>query len=228
METGRFWQIGVACTAMLIGAGAAMAEPGGGGEGGERKPKREHRGGEEGPPRGERSDRERGEGRGEGREGRRGERGERMARALFRDVELTPEQREQTKAVLNKHREQRRAWMEEHGEEMRDVRRQMREARESGDEAAIAEARTKVREMMEGAPRLQAVADEIRAVLTPEQVQQFDDNLEEMRQRVEEHMLNGPPPGGPGGPPDGEDGERRDRGGERREGPPPREGAMDL
>jgi Spy/CpxP family protein refolding chaperone len=98
---------------------------------------------------------------------RRGRRGGDRSLALFNGITLTADQQTQVTAIRERHRSEMQAL----------------NPRENPDDRA---------KMMQN---MQAQMDEIRAVLTPDQQTQFDKNVAEMRQRMQQRG------GGPGGSP---------------------------
>ena len=98
---------------------------------------------------------------------RRGRRGGDRSQALFNGITLTADQQTQVQAIRERHRSEMQAL----------------NPRENPDD------RTKMMQNM------QTQMAEIRAVLTPDQQTQFDKNVAEMRDRMQQRG------GGPGGPP---------------------------
>jgi Spy/CpxP family protein refolding chaperone len=97
---------------------------------------------------------------------RRGRRGGDRSQALFNGITLTADQQTQVTAIRERHRSEMQAL----------------NPRENPDDRA---------KMMQN---MQTQLAEIRAVLTPDQQTQFDKNVAEMRDRMQQR-------GGPGGPP---------------------------
>jgi Spy/CpxP family protein refolding chaperone len=97
---------------------------------------------------------------------RRGRRGGDRSQALLNGITLTADQQAQVTAIRERHRSEMQAL----------------NPRENPDDRA---------KMMQN---MQAQLAEIRAVLTPDQQTQFDKNVAEMRDRMQQR-------GGPGGPP---------------------------
>lgn len=214
MWSSKTWQMAVLSGAVLVTAGSAWAE-----DMAASAPQAEHKEHAKGEGDRPRRDGER-PARSEGDRARRGEEmRKRIHEGLFQGVTLTEDQQVKVKEVMQKARTDREAWMQEHGEEMRKIRTQMREARESGDEQAGKDARAALEALMKDAPRPERYYDEVKALLTEEQAAVFATNAENMRQRWRDRAMGGGPggPGGAGGPdkPDGErrrprpDGERR-------------------
>jgi len=115
--------------------------------------------------------------------------------ALFRGIELSDSQKEQIKAIFEKHRPSPEE-MEKLRERGRELRARAREQRQGGEPRDTAEMRQRRQEMAQRrGERLQNMRQEraelhgeIRAVLTPEQQTQFDKNLAELQKRVRERL----------------------------------------
>ena len=102
---------------------------------------------------------------------RMGRRGGDRAQMLFNGITLTADQQSQVHTIRERHRTEMEAL----------------HPRDNPDD------RTKMMQNM------QTMIAEIRAVLTPDQQTQFDKNVADMRQRMQERRggQDGPPPGGP-------------------------------
>jgi len=171
----------------LIGAGAALAKDGEGGKSAEREARRTSAEGE--ARRGEARDGDRARGpRDREQAGDRGEeaRGRQMIRALFRDIELTDSQKEEVRGVLEQARDERRAWLEENGEQLRELRERFQDARAINDVDAMQSIGQEVRTLMSAGPEPMAVAEDVRGVLDESQAEQFDANLERVRERIDQ------------------------------------------
>jgi ribonuclease E len=164
---------------------------------------------------------QRGEARAQGERPQRGEArpGDNMRR-LLEGLELTEEQREKVRGIVQEGGEKARAFMEENREKFESLRNEMRTAREAGDREKMRELAQKMRELTESGPRGQTI-EEIKKVLTPEQLKKFEENLAAERERMQP-----PPPRGERG--EGAQREPRERGEgmqrEQRERRQPREG----
>ncbi|MEO0587403.1 MAG: Spy/CpxP family protein refolding chaperone, partial [Planctomycetota bacterium] len=168
----------------LFGAGMAMAEPGGDG-GKASSAEREARSGSDG----ERGQRRAGA---EGREGRGGEaRGAGMIRAMFRDVDLSDEQKERVREILQEARSEREAWMAENGDQLRELREKMADARAVQDTDAAQAVAQELRTIMSAGPSPMGIAEDVRAELTAEQAEVFDRNFDEVQQRVRDRSRGG-------------------------------------
>jgi Spy/CpxP family protein refolding chaperone len=186
-------RIGVVVAAMGLlgptgpGMAPAMAEPGGPSPSGERAP--DLGSAERGPARdgqGAHGPKERGP-----RQGDQGDRG--AIRALFEGVDLTDSQKDQVRELMLQARDERRAWMEEHGEELRELRERMADARAVEDIAAMQAIGQEARAIMSGGPQPMAVAEDVRSVLTEAQAERFDANLERVQARMQERRASGRP-----------------------------------
>jgi len=115
--------------------------------------------------------------------------------ALFRGVELSDRQKDQIKAIFEKHRPspEEIAKLRERGRELRERAREQRRNGEPRDTAAMRQRREELaqrrgellRRMRQERAELHR---EVRAVLTPEQQQQFDKNVAELQKRVRERL----------------------------------------
>jgi Spy/CpxP family protein refolding chaperone len=133
---------------------------------------------------------------GEGRDGGwkgHGHPGQRLAKAL----DLSREQTEQVKAIFRKHRDENAPLRKEMASERRKLRDLTRA--DKTDEAAIREQARKIAATSgELAVRRAKVAQEVRAVLTPEQIVKFR-TLQEKRDRQHDGMMKGGQEGEPKG-----------------------------
>lgn len=146
----------------LMSGGLAIAQPAGG-DGEKDRPKRERK---------ERA---------EGEQGKR--HGQHLIRALYKDIELSDDQKGQVREVVGNLKEEHEA----HRAKVRAARENLREARKSGDEAAIAEAREALKELITNPPILAALPD-FRGVLSDSGDQaQFDQNVENVKAKIKEH-----------------------------------------
>ena len=161
--------------------------------------------------------------RGERREARDGERergegADRPARgrihAMFKGVDLTDEQ----KTTLRQIHEDRK-------DQMKEIRGEMRDAHEAKDREAMRAAGEKLRAYLDETHEL------IAAELTDEQREQFEANVQEMRERMEERRERRAEGGEREGRRGGGDDDRPRRGGARPGGPrdanPPSDGGTD-
>ena len=172
-------QLAVTLSALLIGfggIGVALAEPGDGPpppRQGERNERGDRDRGDRPPPP-PRDERDRGERReardGDGERGEPGERRERRLRQMmFKDIELTDDQKQSLKQL----REDRK-------DEMQEIRGEMRDAHEAKDREAMRAAGDKMRAFLEETHTL------IAAELNDEQREQFEANVEELKERMDE------------------------------------------
>ncbi len=112
--------------------------------------------------------------------------GHRFIRALFKDIDLTEDQRVEVREIMEAGRDEMEAWRDEHRDQIKALREQMREAHQAGDDEKAAEVREQLRTLFESRPKPEDRADEIREVLTPEQTEQFDQNIEAIKQKMQE------------------------------------------
>ncbi len=127
----------------------------------------------------------------QGQWGQRGQfqRGRRLGiRALFRGVNLTAQQRDQVKAINQKYAEQAKPIREA----MRPAMQEMRDARQKGDQNAARAVFERTKPQREQLQQLrQQELKEVRAVLTPDQQKTFDQNVAQLRQRMEQWRQRG-------------------------------------
>ena len=131
---------------------------------------------------------DRGERGGKGQKARRGHKGQRGMRALFRDIQLTAEQRTQVKAIADRYRPQR----ETLAQSMKPAMTEVRAARQRGDSTA---ARAAFDRTADTRTKLTALRDqelrEVRGVLTAAQQTTFDRNVSAMKERMQQHRGRG-------------------------------------
>lgn len=122
-----------------------------------------------------------------------GEPGDRFAKAL----DLSKEQTEQVKAIFRKHRDETAPLRERMVSERRELRNLTRA--DKTDEAAIREQARKIAATSEDlAVRRARMAQEVRTVLTPEQVRKFrafQDTRDRRMDRMMGYRQQGPPKG---------------------------------
>ncbi len=122
-----------------------------------------------------------------GQRGQRWQRGQRGRRALFRGVKLTSQQKDQIKAINQKYAQQFKPIREA----MRPVMQQIRTDRQKGDSAAARAAFAQTRSQREQLRSLrQQELKEIRTVLTPDQQKTFDQNVAQLKARMEQWQRN--------------------------------------
>lgn len=110
----------------------------------------------------------------------------RAAKKLFEGVELTDDQRAQLKAVREKARTDAENWRNANQAKFKELREQMRTARQNDDKEAFEAAKNEARNLMKNAPRPRDYTDQVRGVLNEEQRVVFDQNHEELKQKFEE------------------------------------------
>jgi Spy/CpxP family protein refolding chaperone len=110
---------------------------------------------------------------------------------LLRDLKLTDEQKTQIREIAEDHRQEAEQYRKEHQDEIKKLQEEIKALHE------------KIKAIHEKGPKPQAVIDDVRAVLTPEQQKEFDARLEKMKERRDERReggdRRGPAPGAPGG-----------------------------
>lgn len=166
----------------LAGAGFAQTPPDrpGRGDGAPRRPRAER---EQDAPR-----------RGEARQdGARRQDPLAMIERAARQLELDEAQQTKFDEIIAKHRDE----FEKNAETMRDLMQQMRAARDAGDDAKAAEIRRQIGELR-GPGQVEAVLDEVEAILTDAQ----KERLGQIRERMERAGQRPGGPSGPGGPGD--------------------------
>ncbi|MEM6393392.1 MAG: Spy/CpxP family protein refolding chaperone [Planctomycetota bacterium] len=122
------------------------------------------------------------------------ERGERKRgagmKALFKDVNLTEEQREEVKDIMSPLREEMEAWHAKVKEAREANRAAMKEAREAGDPEAAKAAREKAKAEMEALleerPKVDPYLDDVRDILTADQQVTFDTNRKAIEAKMAE------------------------------------------
>lgn len=114
-----------------------------------------------------------------------------MLERAARQLDLDESQQAKFDEIIARHRED----FEKNAETMRDLMRQMREAREAGDDARAADIRRQIGELR-GPGQMEKVLDEVEAILTDAQ----KEKLGQLRERMERGGQQRP--GGPGGPGD--------------------------
>lgn len=118
---------------------------------------------------------------------RRAQRRKRIHQQLFKDIDLTQDQQKRVHAIMEEARAQRKAWREEHKDELREIRRQMRDARRSDDKEAAKAVHEKLRKLMADAPQHDDLSARLGEVLSKEQIAQFKSNVKEMRENWKKH-----------------------------------------
>ncbi|MFW5682668.1 MAG: hypothetical protein ACOC1G_06650 [Phycisphaeraceae bacterium] len=111
-----------------------------------------------------------------------------MAKVLFKDVELSEEQRKEVRDVMQKHRAGVEKWREENKQEIRKLRERIQEARRDKDRDAARAAFEELLKLGEDRPKPDALLDDIRGELTAEQVQQFNENVEAIKEKAKDRM----------------------------------------
>lgn len=128
-----------------------------------------------------------------------GERAESLQKRLLKDIELSAEQAARMDEIRVAHVQR----MTDQQDKLRDLRDEMRKARQAGDSAAVKKQADALREAREASPdRAKWIAD-MRQILTSEQQQQFDKNRESIQKEAQKR--GGPRRGAQGGGRGGQD-----------------------
>lgn len=112
------------------------------------------------------------------REHRRPEHGPGQIHRLLRGIDPTEEQREQFKSIFKGHREKRQKAMEEHRDRIEEIDRQIQELVKQKQE------------LLGGGPK--QLLDQIKTVLTDDQLEQLDLNIERGRRHREGDQMGSP------------------------------------
>ena len=126
-----------------------------------------------------------------GDKGHKGKRGHPMMHALLKGIELSEEQRESIKEIMKAHHEKRRAFHEANKDKMQSLKAKMKEARANKDKEAMSEAHEEFKTLMQDAPKPTDAAEDIRAELTADQQATFDDNLDDVREKIKQRHSQG-------------------------------------
>lgn len=146
---------------------------------------------------------------------------------------LTEEQKSKIHQFREEYREQVRAWQQKNEAELRELNRQLQEARRAGQvpDPALSD---KMKKIQDSRPKFQVLQRRIAGMLNPEQQASHKKLMEEAAQgagprgdraRGRGDGAGGPPSGAPGGSPRGERPERPARG--QRPPPPPEKDPME-
>ncbi|WP_432800280.1 Spy/CpxP family protein refolding chaperone [Poriferisphaera sp. WC338] len=106
-------------------------------------------------------------------------------KALFKDIELSQDQRESIHEIFEQGRKEKEEWRESNSEALKAARAEMIEARKSKDKEAMDAAREKMRTLLQSAPKMESVFEDIKAELTPEQQKQFEANQKNFRKNLQ-------------------------------------------
>ncbi len=111
--------------------------------------------------------------------------GERQPDRLVRELGLSGEQETRLRQLLEEFRQTTRTWWGENGYRVDELRAEWREAREAKDEARVKELREQLKTLLASrlAPR-ENLFKQLKAMLTPEQVEQVKDAVVEWRARM--------------------------------------------
>ena len=113
---------------------------------------------------------------------------QRMVRQLFKDIELSAEQRQEVRDVMQEHREGVQKWREDNEQEIKKLREQMRDARREQDRDAAVAAFEELLKLSEDRPKPEDLLEDIRGELSDEQVKQFNKNVEAIKEKAKDRM----------------------------------------
>jgi len=106
-----------------------------------------------------------------------------LFRKLIVDLKLTPEQKQELKAIIKPFHEKMTAWHDAHKDELKKIHAELKAARQAKDrekaQAAIKEFRT----LWQSAPHVRDILPQIKKVLTPEQLEIVKQRLVEWREQ---------------------------------------------
>lgn len=183
------WMMAATCAATLTLAGTAtFAQPDGRrGDARDDRPNARQADNDDRPQRDRHRDHADRDDRGDHKD--RAARGRQMMRAaLLKDIDLSDEQREQVDQALAQHHEQVRDWHKENREAFADLKHRMREARQQDEPEQIQALRDEARDRMETRPTLNDLDATLKNTLTAAQWEQFEQNRDDLRKRIAEHM----------------------------------------
>ena len=126
--------------------------------------------------------------RSDGPRGARQDARQRMVRQLFEGIELSEEQRQEVRDVMQKHREGVQKWREDHEQEIKKLRERMREARREQDREAAVAAFEELLKLSEDRPKPENLLDDIRGELNDDQIKAFNENVEEIKEKARQRM----------------------------------------
>lgn len=117
------------------------------------------------------------------------ERGHLLPPRLVEELHLTAEQRATYDRLQAQWHEARERHRDQHHDRMQQLRRELRVARDEGNEARVRQIRQQISELMRPQLELrQRLIHEFRATLTPEQQTVLDTARERARQRFEDRV----------------------------------------
>jgi len=106
-----------------------------------------------------------------------------MLQHALEDLHLSADQKEKLDPIINTARENYKTWLENNKEALQDAQQEMKAARESGDTAKMAAARSKLAELHKGAPDPKQLIGQITALLTPDQQAKFEAKIKEFEEQ---------------------------------------------
>tara|TARA_Y100000589_G_scaffold310352_1_gene328647 strand:- start:1077 stop:1655 length:579 start_codon:yes stop_codon:yes gene_type:complete len=128
---------------------------------------------------------------------------------VLKELELSEEQMQQVKTIMQKHREQVEAYREKNGDQAQQLRKDFRQAMEDKDYDKLHTLIDQLKTVDKDRPSMTEMAAEVRGVLNAEQQKIWDAKAEEMKNNRGKHMRRGPRGEGQS---DGENAQRPRRG----------------
>jgi Spy/CpxP family protein refolding chaperone len=132
------------------------------------------------------------------------------------EVSLNADQKQKVQAVAEAFKTVQAAWQKEHEVELNKLRDEFRAAADAGGRDKIRELMQKRQDIQATAPKTDDTLAKIKAVLTPDQLKNFERRLAD--RQAQSDPMRGPMndrfgggPGGPGGPGGGRDRAREER-----------------
>ena len=110
----------------------------------------------------------------------------RFAEALFRRLDLSPEQRAELREIKTEQQKARKNWYEKNEKKLTSIRDDMRVARQDGDREELTRLRKKLNNVMKSSPKPSDAIDDVKAILTKDQVKKFEANLKRIRRGWED------------------------------------------
>ncbi len=105
---------------------------------------------------------------------------------LVKELNLTADQQAQVKQIIETHKQAVENWQKENGAELKSLHEQMAKAREANDAEAVKALREKLDKIFKGRQELQeSLNKQIKAVLTDEQKEKFENLSRLFRRAVE-------------------------------------------
>ncbi|QQE11970.1 Spy/CpxP family protein refolding chaperone [Planctomycetota bacterium] len=110
-----------------------------------------------------------------------------VRKIIFKDIELTADQKEQIKEIHQEATAERKEWNEENRDKLDSLKEKLRDARKAGDKEEAAKIHKEIKTLMETGPRRSETFEAVKNVLTADQVEQFEKNIEKLRENKPKH-----------------------------------------